>query len=99
MQDEILRADTADDALVGPGHPVSALKAGVQSLNGVAVAGVDGYLFIGNGANNWERQFLGELPVPSSWLEGWARLFEARQAEAAGRGKSVMAHHHSRKAC
>lgn len=86
---EIRAADAALDAAAGPGHPVSALKPGSQSPHGVAVAGVEGYLFIGNGANRWERQFLGELAIDESWFANWTRVLEARQAEAARRGVTL----------
>src|SRR5439155_26797726 len=56
------------------------LKPGVVSANGVAVAGFDGYLFIGDGANRWERQYRGELTVPPEWLAGWRELLARRQA-------------------
>jgi alginate O-acetyltransferase complex protein AlgJ len=87
--DEIQVWDRRDDGLAGAGHPVSALKPGVTSPGGVAVAGTEGYLFIGDGANRWERQFLGELTIPDEWFAGWLPLFEARQAEAARRGVTL----------
>jgi hypothetical protein len=62
------------------------LKPGVTSSNSVAVAGFDGHLFIGDGANRWERQYRGEFNVPAEWIAAWLNLFERRQAEAARRG-------------
>jgi hypothetical protein len=81
---EIWRLDAefhAASAEVGVG-----LRAGVLSPNAVAVAGLDGYLFISNGANYWERQYLGEVKVDPSWVAGWLDVFARRQAEAQRRG-------------
>ena len=83
---EIGKLDAELDALAGPGHPASGLEPGTVSGNEVAVAGFDGYLFIGNGANLWERQYLGELSIPDGWAATWRAMFQARQAEAARRG-------------
>jgi len=83
---ELRDVDAEVDALAGPGHPASGLAPGTVSDNKVAVAGLDGYLFIGNGANAWERQYLGELTVPGHWVPTWRAVFQARQAEAARRG-------------
>jgi alginate O-acetyltransferase complex protein AlgJ len=83
---EIRECDIRADAQAGRGHPVSALKCGALSPGAVAVAGADGYLFISNGANRWERQYLGELTLDPSWFEAWLRLFAGRQAEAQRRG-------------
>lgn len=68
------------------GHPADLLKPGVLSPQGVAVAGADGYLFIGDGSNRWERQYRGDLTIDPSWLASWRSCFEARQAEANQRG-------------
>lgn len=65
------------------------LKPGALSPNAVAVAGVDGQLFISNGVNRWERQFLGELTVAPDWLAAWRHLLARRQAEAAARGVAL----------
>ncbi|MCR5877642.1 hypothetical protein [Phenylobacterium sp. J367] len=86
---EIRALDAELDAAAGPGHPVSALKAGALSPHGVAVAGTDGYLFIGNGANRWERQFLGELAIDDTWFRAWSKVLDARAAEAERRGKPL----------
>lgn len=66
------------------GHPASRLRPGQVSTNGAAVAGVDGYLFIGDGGNRWETQYAGP-PPPESWKATWARVLAARQAEAEAR--------------
>lgn len=84
--DDIRGVDAELDALAGPGHPASHLRPGALSPHATAVAGHDGYLFIGDGANRWERQFRGELAVAESWLTGWSALLEQRQAEARRRG-------------
>ena len=46
------------------------------------MAGVDGYLFIGDGANRWERQYLGELKVVDAWKINWRNILAARQAQS-----------------
>jgi len=84
--DEIRAADVRYDAMAASGHPVSALRPGVQSLNRTAIVGIDGYLFIGKGSNDWERQYLGEFALDPSWFAAWRRVYAARQAEAARRG-------------
>ncbi|HEY3948927.1 alginate O-acetyltransferase AlgX-related protein [Phenylobacterium sp.] len=84
--DEIRRLDAELEAQTGPGHPASGLAPGVASRGNVAVAGHDGFLFISNGANRWERQFLGELRIEPEWAPNWRALFEERQAQAAARG-------------
>lgn len=78
------------DALSGPGHPASALKPGVTSANRIAVMGADGYMFIGDGANQWEQQFLGALTVPEAWRQGWPAVFARRQAMAAEQGLRLV---------
>ncbi len=83
--DEIRRLDRDLEARAAS-HPDQVLKAGVTSPGLVAVAGRDGFLFIGDGANRWERQYLGEFTIPPSWTEGGRSLLERRQAEAAARG-------------
>lgn len=87
--DEVLLRDLQLDAQSGPGHPASSLKAGIVAANGVAVTGIEGHMFIGDGANRWERQFRGELTVVESWLAGWCEILRRRQADAAARGVSL----------
>lgn len=65
-------------------HPASRLQPGQVSPNGAAVAGVDGFLFIGDGGNRWETQYAGP-PPPESWKAAWTEVLVARQAEAAAR--------------
>lgn len=62
------------------------LKPGTLSPNAVAVVGLDGYLFISNGANHWERQYLGDVRIDPSWIAAWRDVFARRQAEAERRG-------------
>ncbi|MDB5447107.1 MAG: hypothetical protein JWQ97_2424, partial [Phenylobacterium sp.] len=81
---EILRLDAEMDASAAAADV--RLKPGVLSPNGIVVAGLDGSFFISNGANRWERQFLGELTVAPSWIEAWQALLAGRQATAAARG-------------
>jgi hypothetical protein len=87
--DEIRLQDLAQDA-EELAHPVSQLKAGAISANVIAVAGADGHLFIGDGANRWERQYRGELTVADSWLTGWTAILNRRQVEAAARGVELL---------
>lgn len=61
------------------------LKPGTLSPSAVAVAGLDGALFISNGVNRWENQFIGEVPATPAWLAAWRQLLARRQAEAAAR--------------
>lgn len=66
-------------------HPAGRLKPGVTSPRGVAVAAADGFLFLSDGANHWERQYAGAAP-PDPWLEAWLTLLQRRQAAATERG-------------
>lgn len=83
---ELNQLDRDADAAAGAGHPASGLRTGVVSPGGVAVAGRDGYLFIGDGANRWEQQFRGALVLSPPWIEAWRSLAERRRDEAAQRG-------------
>jgi hypothetical protein len=87
---DIHRLEARFDTAAGPGHPASGLKAGVTSPGAVAVAGVDGYLFISNGANRWEQQYFGEQTPPRAWITAWNDLLARRQAEAAARGLTLL---------
>jgi hypothetical protein len=49
------------------------------SADGVAVAGVDGWLFIADGSNHWEGQYTGEFHLTESGLADWLKAFERRQ--------------------
>jgi len=82
--DEIRVLDRAFDEAAA--RSPFALTPGVTSADGVAVAGTDGHLFIANGANHWERQYLGEANPPPFWIPAWIELFQRRRAEAAQRG-------------
>lgn len=83
---ELRAVDIEVDALAGPGHPASALRPGVTSPNGIAVVGLGGYFFVGDGTNSWERQLSGELEPPEDWFDDWVSVLKGRQAEAARRG-------------
>lgn len=81
---EVRRLDAefhAASAEVGVG-----LRAGVLSPNAVAVVGQEGYLFISNGANHWEQQYLGKVKIDPSWIAAWRDMFARRQVEARRRG-------------
>lgn len=81
-RDTALEADTA----LSPFQ----LKPGVVSRNMIAVAGIDGFLFITNGANRWERQYLGDLRAEPSWAPGWIALLHRRREEAMRRGVTLL---------
>jgi len=80
------RADARFEAAGGPGHAASSLKLGTRSGNGASIAGVDGFLFIADGVNRWEQQYLNAQPLPDTHLDSWLRIFEQRKAEADRRG-------------
>lgn len=82
----IQQIDRDLDASAGPGHPASGLRPGTQSPRGAVCVGHDGYLFIGNGGNAWERQYHGEFPITAQWRQQWTGVFARRRAEAAARG-------------
>lgn len=63
-------------------HPVDILNCGVATANNVAIVGIDSYLFIGDGANEWEKQFLGKAQLDRGWAKTWAKLFETRRKRA-----------------
>jgi len=63
-------------------HPVDILRNGITTASNVAVVGADGYLFIGNGANNWEAQFHGKEKPEWNWARKWTKLFEERRKRA-----------------
>lgn len=62
------------------------LYPGVRSPTGTAVAGLNGHMFIGDGANHWEAQHLGRTDIRPDWFAAWRDLFARRQVEAARRG-------------
>ncbi len=86
---EIRALDTELDRRAGTGHPASILKPEVQSPAGTAVSGHEGYLFIGNGTNRWEEQFLGTLDPGVDWLGAWSELLDRRQSMAQAAGVSL----------
>jgi|GEM_PF-1579122 len=53
------------------------------STDQVAIVGVDGWQFIANGSNEWERQYLGEKVLDDSGLAAWQEAFARRMAGAA----------------
>lgn len=87
--EDIHRLDAEHDALAAPDHPASLLKPEMTSPSQVAISGHDGFLFIANGSNRWERQYRGELAVADAWLTGWRRIFAARQIQAQARGAEL----------
>jgi hypothetical protein len=70
-------------------HPAGALQPGMHAPGGAAVTGVDGHMFIGDGANRWEQQVRGELTGPEAWLDGWSRIFAARASMAQALGVDI----------
>lgn len=87
---QIRAMDLALDAKVARDHTGHRLKPNVSSAGGVAVAGLDGYLFIGSGNNRWEQQYLGELTIMPAWFTQWSDVFQRRSAEAAARGVTLV---------
>ncbi|MFD3262884.1 alginate O-acetyltransferase AlgX-related protein [Phenylobacterium ferrooxidans] len=83
---DIQRIDAEHDAAAGPGHPASALKLGALSPGGTAVAGSDGHLFIRDGGNRWEQQYLGEITIVEAWRKNWRYILGTRQQGARDRG-------------
>lgn len=63
-------------------HPADLMNYGVATQGNVAIVGLDSYLFIGDGANKWEKQFLGKEKLARGWAKTWAKLFEARRKRA-----------------
>lgn len=63
-------------------HPLSHLKPGVLSAHGIATVGDDGFLFLSDGANRWERQYAGAAPA-EPWLAKWLEVLAKRQQAAA----------------
>ena len=58
------------------------LPIGLISDDTVAVVGVDGWQFIGNGSNQWEMQFLGLIKLTEKDLATWQHTFENRKRAA-----------------
>lgn len=85
---EIRARETAFDVAAAT-NPASRLKPGALSPHGVAVAGADGYLFIGDGANRWEQQYAGRFALPEGWLEGWLGVLARRGEAARARGVAL----------
>jgi len=85
---EIIRFDREMDA--ASRRSGMRLKPGISSPDGVVVTGVDGYLYIGDGANHWERQFLGKLRPRRSWADEWLLLLERRRVEAERRNVRLL---------
>ena len=79
--DEIQRLE-AESNFGSQDHPADLLRAGTLSTHGVAVAGIDGYLFIGDGANKWERQYKGEITFGRRWIWSWRKTLEDRRRKA-----------------
>ena len=80
------KLDSEVDFLAGPGHPASALRQGTTSPDRIAIVGEDGYLFISNGSNRWEDQYLGKIDYDVSFFMDWISILEARQYKAEQHG-------------
>lgn len=59
---------------------------GTRSLDGMAVVGRSGHLFLVSGTNAVLDQFLGRQTMTSAWLHGWTRAIEARRTAASALG-------------
>jgi hypothetical protein len=86
---DIRSFDVQIDATSGVDNPAAWLKPGAISPGGVAVAAVDGFLFIGDGANRWEAQYAMDKPAGEAWLSAWTGVLAKRQAEAVARGATL----------
>lgn len=78
------------DIAAGPGHPASNIKPGTLSAKETAIAAPDGHLFISNGNNRWEIQYLGGLTGLEDWIDKWAALFNKRAGIAEERGVQLL---------
>lgn len=78
------------DAAAGPGHPASNVKPGTLSPKQTAIAAKDGHMFISNGHNKWELQYLGGLTGLEGWSEKWTDLFDRRAAFAEQRDVQLL---------
>ncbi|MDR6899608.1 alginate O-acetyltransferase AlgX-related protein [Rhizobium miluonense] len=69
---------------------VDILNYGVATANNVAIVGADSYLFIGDGANEWEKQFLGKARLNLGWARKWEKLFKMRRKRAEHEGVQLV---------
>ncbi|MDB5817140.1 MAG: hypothetical protein JWQ11_780, partial [Rhizobacter sp.] len=58
------------------------LQPETTSKDQVAVVGVDGSMFVGNGSNKWEHQYAGETRLSDQGIAKWRLAFERRRAAA-----------------
>lgn len=68
-----------------------AIPYGTISANTVAIAGQEGHLFIGDGANHWEQQIFGRLALTPNWAARWHQVL-AMRAQIAGKTGVRLVH-------
>ena len=85
-----LELGTAAGAMAGTPAAEAALPPGALSPDGVAIVGSEGWLYIAHGANDFVRQYRGELPLSDEGLAAWAELLDHRAAAAAALGVPLV---------
>lgn len=55
---------------------------GTASANRVGIMGRNGYIFIGDGANQWEQQLFGRVPLAQDWALQWRQVLITRHQTA-----------------
>lgn len=89
--DAIRSIDRELDGAAGPGHPASNLKAGVLSVDQIAITADDGHMFISDGTNHWESQYQGKVSGVEQWLPRWVDLI-TRRNQTAGEADIQLVH-------
>lgn len=67
-----------------------AIPYGAVSANQVSVMGNGHMMFIGNGANAWEKQLLGRLAMPGDWAHRWHQVLTLRRQIAEKTGLRLV---------
>lgn len=81
-----LAAGRARGVLAGTPAAERVHPPGTLSPDGVAIVGDGGRLYIAHGANDFARQYRGEVVLSPEGVAGWGRLLERCRADAAARG-------------
>lgn len=87
-RDAVQRGEAA--AMTGSAVAESVLPPGTLSPDGVAIVGENGWIYIAHGANDFVRQYRGELPLSDEGLAAWAALLDDRIAAAAQLGVPLV---------
>lgn len=77
-------------AMAGTPAAEAVLPPGTLSPDGVAIVGSGGWLYIAHGANDFVRQYRGELPLSADGLSAWAELLDHRTRAAADLGVPLV---------